>query len=77
MNYLEVRVVDNRIALSNSMINVDNALRNERSGVSLQFLLSQKIRDSPQDSASLSRRAAGLGTWRCLSQELWRGDAGV
>src|SRR5436190_23448124 len=25
----------------------------------------------------LGRHAAGLGTWRCLPQELWRFDAGV
>jgi len=46
------------------------ALRNERSDISLQFLLSQKLRDSSQDSASLSRRAAGLGTWRCKCMEV-------
>ena len=37
---------------------------------------SAKNSDSPQDSASLSRRVAGLGTWRCLPQEL-RSSGGV
>jgi len=31
---------------------------------------------SSQDSASLSRRAAGLGTWRCRGMELRRCAAG-
>ena len=39
------------------------------------ILLSQKTSNSSQDSVSLSRRTASLGTWRYLPQEIWSSEA--
>ena len=44
------------------------------SALSVQFLRNQKFRDSSQDSTSLSRRTAGLGTWWCRG--LFAGGSG-